>query len=126
FANADRFPPPMRPVVGDIEETLRGFPIDASTYVVIVTRGHRHDERALAAVVDSPARYIGMIGSRRKIDVIFDGLRRRGVSGERLARVHAPIGLDIGAVTTDEIALSIAAQLVSVRRNRQTEPRPSN
>lgn len=112
----ERFPPPVRAVTGEIAATLRDWPIDASTYLVIVTRGHRHDQAALEAVLASPAAYVGMIGSRRKIEVIFGELRRRGARPEDLARVHAPIGLDIGAVTTEEIALSIAAQLTQVRR----------
>jgi len=116
FANPERFPAPIEPVAGDIEETLCRRPIDANTYVVIVTRGHQHDERALSAVLDSEARYIGMIGSRRKIEVIFEDLRNAGAAEERLERVHAPIGLDIGAITTEEIALAIAAELVKVRR----------
>lgn len=116
YANAERFPPPITPLVGDIAKTLSDSPIDANTYIVIVTRGHQHDERALEAVLDSPARYVGMIGSHRKIDVIFEDLRHAGASDEQLARVHAPIGLSIGSVTTQEIAVSIAAELVSVRR----------
>ncbi len=116
FANPDRFPLPITPVAGDIAEVLRERPIDANTYFVIVTRGHKHDEAALRSIIGSPARYIGMIGSRRKIQVIFDDLRHEGVSEEHIGRVHAPIGLDIGAVTAEEIALSIAAELVSVRR----------
>jgi xanthine dehydrogenase accessory factor len=116
FANATRFPPPIEPVVGDIAETLRRWPIDANTYVVIVTRGHRHDEQALAAVLDSRARYIGMIGSRRKIAVIYEDLQRQGKTQKQLDRVHAPIGLHIKAVTPAEIAVSIAAELISVRR----------
>lgn len=111
-----RFPPPISPVVGDIGKTLTDYAIDANTYVVIVTRGHKHDESALAAVLDSPARYIGMIGSKRKIIVIFNDLRHAGANEERLARVHAPIGIEIGAVTADEIAVSIAAQLIAERR----------
>ena len=103
-------------MVGDIEKTLSGWPIDAGTYVVIVTRGHKHDERALGAVLGSPARYIGMIGSRRKIKIIFDDLRESGTTEQQLERVHAPIGLDMNAVTIEEIAVSIAAELVSVRR----------
>lgn len=118
FANAERFPPPMAAVAGDIADTLRNWPFGESSYVVIVTRGHRHDEAALRAVIEAPARYIGMIGSRRKIGVIFEDLRHEGVSDELLARVRAPIGLDIGAVTADEIALSIAAQMVAVRREK--------
>jgi len=116
YANRDRFPTPIEPIAGDMAKTLSAYPIDRRTYVVIVTRGHKHDERALTAVLDSPARYVGMIGSRRKIRVIYGDLKHAGVTDEQLARVHAPIGLDIGAVTTDEIALSIAAEIVSVRR----------
>ena len=118
FANAERFPPPMESVVGDIDKTLAEWAIDANTYVVIVTRGHKHDERALRAVIDSPAKYIGMIGSRRKIHVIFQDLMHEGISKEKLDRVHAPIGVAIKCVTPAEIALSIAAELVSVRRER--------
>lgn len=116
FAGADRFPPPMATRVGDIASTLKSLPIDENTYVVIVTRGHKHDEEALHAVLDSPAGYIGMIGSRRKVRVVFDDLLHRGATEAQLARVHAPIGVNINAVTTEEIALSIAAELVAVRR----------
>lgn len=119
YANKQRFPPPVRTTVAPIDQTLQSWPIDANTYIVIVTRGHQHDEQALRAVLDSPAKYIGMIGSRRKIKVIFDDLRHTGASEDALQRVHAPIGLDIGAVTTHEIAVSIAAQLVSIRRRER-------
>ena len=114
--NEERFLPPVRTTVGAIDKTLRSWPMDANTFIIIVTRGHKHDEQALKAVIDTPAKYVGMIGSRRKIKVIFGDLRRAGVSDARLETVHAPIGLDIRAVTTNEIALSIAAELVSVRR----------
>jgi len=116
FANERRLPPPIRPIAADIERTLRDYPIDAATYVVIVTRGHNHDEQALGAVVRSPARYVGMIGSRRKVKLIFDDLAAAGVEPKLLERVHAPIGLKIDAVTVPEIAVSIAAELVAVRR----------
>ncbi|MEK7328910.1 MAG: XdhC family protein [Chloroflexota bacterium] len=116
FANPDRFPPPMTPVAGDIAKVLKEWPIDVNTYIVIVTRGHKHDETALRSVLGSPARYIGMIGSRRKVRVIFDDLLHEGVPEAQIACVHAPIGLKIGAVTAEEIALSIAAELVSIRR----------
>jgi xanthine dehydrogenase accessory factor len=118
FANAERFPPPVEPVLGDINKTLTDWPIDANTYVVIVTRGHKHDERALLAVIDSPAKYIGMIGSKRKIAVIFEDLMHEGIPKEKLDRVHAPIGIAIRCITPEEIGLSIAAELVSVRRER--------
>ncbi len=116
FAGAKRFPPPINRVVGDIGRTLSNWPIDANTYVVIVTRGHKHDAQALGAVLDSPAKYIGMIGSRRKIKVVYDDLKHKGARQEQLVRVHAPIGLDIHAITPEEIAISIAAELIAVRR----------
>jgi xanthine dehydrogenase accessory factor len=116
FANAQRLPAPIQPIAADIEQTLRDFPIDAATYVVIVTRGHNHDEQALSGVIDSPAKYIGMIGSRRKVKLIFDDLKAAGVAPELLERVHAPIGVGINAVTVPEIAVSIAAELIATRR----------
>jgi xanthine dehydrogenase accessory factor len=111
-----RLPPPIETVAGNIETVLRGWPIDANTYVAIVTRGHAHDHRALHAVIDSPAKYLGMIGSRRKARMILDDLASLGVGRGRLERVHAPIGVEIGAVTVPEIAVSIAAQMIQVRR----------
>lgn len=108
---------------GGIAEEVGSFPIGPDTYIAIVTRGHRHDAEALAACVRSPAAYIGMIGSRRKVALLFEELIRSGrATAEELDRVCAPIGLDLGAVTVPEIAVSIAAQLVSVRR-RGTAPR---
>jgi len=116
YANEQRFPKPVQTHVGDIAETLKSMPIDGGTYIVIVTRGHNHDEAALEAVLDAPAKYVGMIGSRRKIKVIYDDLKHAGATDEQLARVHAPIGMDIGAVTTEEIGISIAAELIQTRR----------
>lgn len=116
LANDRRLPPPIRPVVGDIAATLRRETIDERTYVVIVTRGHKHDEQALQAVIDRPARYLGMIGSRRKVTTIFDDLAAAGVDRAKLARVYSPIGLPIGSVTVPEIAVSIVGQLIEVRR----------
>lgn len=94
----------------------KSISIDTNTFVVIVTRGHRHDGEALHAVVNSRARYIGLIGSQRKIREIARLLFQTGVSRDALARVHAPIGLEIGAVTPNEIAISIMAELISIRR----------
>ncbi len=111
-------PAGVRTVSGDIAPALAAAPVDGETYCVIVTRGHRHDEQALASVVGRNARYVGMIGSRRKVKLIFDDLRAAGVAPESLASVHAPIGVAIGSVTVEEIALSIAAELVQVRRER--------
>ncbi|MCC7291175.1 MAG: XdhC family protein [Phycisphaerales bacterium] len=122
YANPRRFPPPIESIAAPIPESLRAFPVDAGTFIVIVTRGHAHDEDALHAVLGSRAKYIGMIGSRRKIDVTYARLRERGATPQQLAAVHAPIGLPIRAVTTSEIAVSIAAELVAVRRATHFAP----
>jgi xanthine dehydrogenase accessory factor len=118
-ASAERFPTAQSRIIGQIDAELARVVIDAQTYIVIVTRGHRHDGKALEAVEDSPAKYVGLIGSRRKVMTIFQDLAARGVSLEKLSRVRAPIGLEIGAVTVAEIAISIAAELVAVRRGRE-------
>jgi xanthine dehydrogenase accessory factor len=101
---------------GDIPETLRALEPDESSFIVIVTRGHHLDEEALRAALESKAAYVGMIGSPGKVKNIFKSLLQQGFSREALARVHAPIGLDLGAETPDEIALSIAAEIVMLRR----------
>jgi xanthine dehydrogenase accessory factor len=121
LTSAERFPDATR-VVGEIETELARFPANEQTYVVIVTRGHRHDGRALVAAVGLKARYVGLIGSKRKIITILEDLHRQGVPREQLERVHAPIGLDIGAATPAEIAVSIAAELISVRRRASDRP----
>ena len=121
-ASEERFPRAKHRIVGEIEAELRRAPIDARTYVVIVTRGHRHDGKALATVLDSPAKYVGLIGSKRKVMTIFADLLAQGASIDALCRVHAPVGMEIGAVTVPEIALSIAAELVAVRRGRDDAP----
>ncbi len=116
FTAPARFPAAVELRVGDIGHTLRDFPLDADCYVVIVTRGHRHDQQALGAVIRRPARYIGMIASRRKAQLILHELAAAGVPADQVERVRSPIGLPIGAVTVTEIAVSIAAELVSFRR----------
>ncbi len=107
---------------GNIGETLASVPYDDETYVVIVTRGHRDDAVALHAVAGKGAGYVGMVGSKRKIGLTFNELKDKGVSQEFLKTVYAPIGIDIGAQTVSEIALSISAQLVEVSRNKKTVP----
>jgi xanthine dehydrogenase accessory factor len=116
FANAERLPQADEIIVGDIVEELARFDINPQTYIVIVTRGHEHDRDALRQVMSSPASYIGMIGSRRKVKMVFDELQKDGIAEETLAAVHAPTGLDIHAETPEEIALSIMAEIVMVRR----------
>jgi xanthine dehydrogenase accessory factor len=122
YASESRFPSAEQRIVGEIEHELRRCGIDDNTYGVIVTRGHNRDGAALGAVVDSPARYVGLIGSKRKIKTIFDELHAAGVPPEKLTRVHAPIGYEIGAVTVPEIAVSICAELVGVRRGFDGKP----
>jgi len=111
------FPPGTRLLQGDVVDQLRAFPLDHHAYVVLVTRGHRHDAEALEACIHRPAAYIGMIGSRRKIALIRkDFIENELATAAQFDRVYAPIGLDIGAVTVPEIAVSIVAQLIAVRR----------
>ena len=123
FASEERLPEADQIIIGDIAEELRKYPVDHLTYAVIVTRGHQHDEDALHSVIESNARYIGLIGSRRKIKLIYDDLREMGIPEERLAQVYAPIGLDINSKTVPEIAVSIAAQLIQVRNSTKPDIR---
>jgi xanthine dehydrogenase accessory factor len=94
---------------------------NVSSYLVIVTRGHRDDMRVLRWAVQTPARYIGMIGSKRKTITIFQELTKEGLAAELFDRVHAPVGLDIGAVTPEEIAVAITAELIAARRHVERE-----
>ncbi|MBN1934214.1 MAG: XdhC family protein [Anaerolineae bacterium] len=114
----ERFPHADRRLTGDIVETLKSISIAPNTHIVIVTRGHAYDEDALRAVIDSPAAYVGMIGSRRKAATIFDHLRADGIDEARIARVHSPIGLNIGSQTPAEIAVSILAEIIMLRRGK--------
>jgi len=116
FAVAAALPEHAEVHVADIAEWLRERRADAMSAIVIVTRGHRSDEEALRAALESGAGYIGMIGSPSKVRAIFRHLLRAGIPRADLERVHAPIGLDLGAETPDEIALSIAAELLLWRR----------
>ncbi len=117
FASREKFPDPqVRLITADFSEALRSLKITPASHLVIVTRGHKHDEMCLREVVDKPARYLGMIGSRRRTTTIRAMLRRDGVAAESLQRVHAPIGLDLGAQTPEEIALAILAEIILVRR----------
>ncbi len=115
YCNPDRFPAAKRLIVGDIDGALSGLDVDHNTYCLIVTRGHQHDEQALYHLVETPARYVGMIGSHRKIKMIFEDLIREGISREAIARVNAPLGFDIGSQTVPEIAVSIVAELIAHR-----------
>lgn len=124
YCNPTRFPQAQRLVVGDIDTSLSGLEIDENTFCVIVTRGHNHDEEALYHLAETPARYVGMIGSKRKIRLIFDDLLREGISRDALARVHAPLGYSIGSQTVPEIAISIVAELIACRNLGGVPERP--
>src|SRR5262249_22272611 len=119
FGNPQRFPAAQE-VYTSYEDAFAKIQPNASTYVVIVTRGHKEDMRVLAWAVRTDARYIGMIGSKRKVLSVYKALEREGYRAEEFDRVFAPMGLEIGALSPEEIAISIAAELVAVRRNAET------
>ena len=121
YASAARHPAASETLCEDVLEVARTRPSGPDTYWVVVTRGHRNDGRVLAELIGREWAYVGMIGSRRKVRVVKDGMRSEGVATEeQLSRVHAPIGLDIGGTSPREIALSIVAELVAVRRGKPT------
>jgi xanthine dehydrogenase accessory factor len=115
FANRERFPM-AKEIFTSFEEAFAQIEPTAATYVVIVTRGHKDDMRVLGWAVGKKARYIGMIGSKRKVLSVYRALEKDGIAPEQFTRVHAPIGLDIGALTPEEIAISITAELIAIRR----------
>jgi len=117
FANAERFPH-ATVVTEDIPSWIARTPLQPHAYVVIVTRGHNNDLDALRALAARDLRYLGLIGSRAKVARIYDALTAEGVPAEVLKQVHAPIGLDIGAVTPQEIAVSILAELIAVKHGK--------
>lgn len=116
FANEQRFPMASE-IHTSFEEAFAKLQPNAATYIVIVTRGHKDDMHVLRWAVEQPARYVGMIGSKRKVLSVYKALVLEGTPAEKFARVHAPVGLDIGALTPQEIAISITAELIAVRRN---------
>ena len=120
YANPQRFPEAAKTLACDFTDSFSRLTVCASTYLVIVTRGHEYDEVILEWAVTTPARYVGMIGSKRKVITTYEHLINRGVALHLLKRVHAPMGLDLGAVTAEEIGLSIVSQLVAVRRRKGT------
>jgi len=121
FATPERLPEADRVIAGDLAETLAALEIGRSSYVVLVTRGHQQDEVALRQVVNSPAAYVGMIGSRRRVQAVREQLLADGFDRARLDAVYAPIGLDIGAETPEEIAISIVAEMVKVMHGGRGE-----
>jgi xanthine dehydrogenase accessory factor len=125
YVTSTRFPTATKRLSGAIEDVLPNLEITPDTYCLIVTRGHNHDQEALYHLAGRGARYLGMIGSRRKIKLIFENLMHEGVPAEELADVYAPLGIDIGSQTVPEIAVSICAELVAHRnRDGQVPGRP--
>jgi xanthine dehydrogenase accessory factor len=119
FANPERFPDVDEIIAEWPDEALARLKIDSRTYIAILTHDPKFDEPALVAALARPARYVGAIGSRKTSQDRAERLRQAGLSAEQIARIHAPIGLGIGARTPEEIALSIAAEIVAVRRGRE-------
>lgn len=116
YADPARFPDAQTVLHGPYQETLAQIPLDANTYLVLVTRGHVHDAACLAVVINSPARYIGMIGSRRRVRTVIEHVLGPNPSGDTLGKIYAPVGIDIGSTSPEEIAVAIVAELIKVRR----------
>ncbi|HEY2934875.1 MAG TPA: XdhC/CoxI family protein [Acidobacteriota bacterium] len=120
YASRDRFPEADKLVVCEFQTVREHVPLHSNCYVVIVTRGHAHDQLVLEQIIDAPVRFLGMVGSRRKTKIIFDYLRDKGVSESLMQRVQSPVGLEIGSETPEEIAVSIVAQIIAVRKGIET------
>ncbi len=117
FANRERFPDADEVMAGEYEQLFPKLSINETSYIIIVTRGHRDDMRVLEWAVTTRAKYIAMIGSRRKVISVIRELEKKGMAPELFERISAPMGLDIGAITPEEIAVSVAAEMIAVRRN---------
>ena len=122
YANRERFPEAKEVVAEDFDRAMAKISPSEISYIVIVTRGHHDDMRVLRWAVQTQARYIGMIGSKRKTITIFRELVKEGIPEHLFERVHAPVGLDIGAITPEEIAVAITAELIAVRRRVERPP----
>lgn len=120
YANRERFPDARDIYADDFERIMPQLAPTESSYIVVVTRGHRDDMRVLRWAAETPARYVGMIGSQRKTIAIYKELEKEGIAAEKLARVYAPVGIDIGAITPEEIAVSIMAEMIAIRRGSES------
>jgi xanthine dehydrogenase accessory factor len=124
FANRERFPDATDITVDNIPDWLTSATFPNNAYVVILTRGHTHDLDALRALVPHDLRYLGLIGSRAKVARLYAALQEESVSLDTLTQVHAPVGLDIGAVSPQEIAISILAELIAVKYGKVADVAP--
>jgi xanthine dehydrogenase accessory factor len=120
FASRERFPEAEEVHAAEYEELFPKLAINETSYLIIVTRGHRDDMRVLKLAIATPARYIAMIGSKRKVIGVIRELEKEGVPRAAFERLHAPMGLDIGAVSPEEIAISVTAEMIAVRRNAES------
>ena len=116
FANRERFPGVEETIVASFEESLDSIDVTENTFILIVTRGHGYDQVVLEKAIQSPARYVGLVGSRRKIRIILKNLLDKGIPPKTFSNLYAPIGLEIGSETPQEIAVSVIAELISLRK----------
>ncbi len=121
FANRERFPEADSIYAGEYEQTFQQLEVNDSSYLIIVTRGHRDDMRVLRWAVTTTARYIAMIGSKRKVISVVKELEKEGIPREAFEKISAPMGLEIGAVTPEEIAVSVVAEMIAVRRQPESK-----
>ncbi|WP_353094526.1 XdhC/CoxI family protein [Tissierella praeacuta] len=117
FLTHERFPLAKELVLGPIDEKLRDYKIDNNTYIVIASRGHKYDEESLTEVINSDAKYIGVMGSKRKVITMMDNLRHKGISEENIDKVYAPIGLEISSGNPEEIAMSIMSEILLIKND---------
>ena len=122
YANFNRFPLAKGVVVSEFSNALNSIPMNKNSYIVIATRGHRQDDSALESAIQTPARYVGLMGSVRKTLLIFKNLISKGYSKQTLEKIYAPIGLNIGAVSPEEIAISIMSEIIMIRRGGTGDP----
>lgn len=116
FANRERFPDVDEVVLSEFPEAFEHVSVDENCYILVVTRGHKHDQAATEAAIRTPARYVGLVGSRRKIKLIVEALLEKSIAADLFEKLYAPIGLDIGSETPEEIAVSVAAELIAVEK----------
>jgi len=121
FASRDRFPEAGSIFAEEYEDAFPKLEVNESSYIIIVTRGHRDDMRVLRWAVSTPARYVAMIGSRRKTINVVKELEKEGIPRSAFEKIHAPMGFDIGAITPEEIAVSVVAEMIAVRRNPDSD-----
>jgi xanthine dehydrogenase accessory factor len=122
YANRERFPAVDEIYVDEWQEVFARLPVNPMSYILIATRGHRYDLSCLRFALSTNARYIGLLGSRRKTKLLYEALAKEGMDSRDFERVYAPVGLEIGSETPEEIAVSIAAELVAVKKNLDIQP----